>query len=191
MLFHRALGRDLHKLVIAVVDNRRPMLLVMRAMLAAIGAGRIHLPEPDRSYRHDADGDSRPRHRRGCDAASERSGAGQEHEAPKLGRARSRPGHHHNRARETRTCRSGAHQVLALPTSAITLARRLDWLLNDDRPFELKGDHYVVSGEAPSGEFPAAGAKSAEVTLPPPRSACEDEEPLLLDLVETARVARN
>ncbi|HET7448511.1 MAG TPA: hypothetical protein VFJ49_11505 [Methyloceanibacter sp.] len=42
MLYHRALGRDLHKLVIAVVDNRRPMLLVMRAMLAAIGAGRIH-----------------------------------------------------------------------------------------------------------------------------------------------------
>src|SRR5689334_3398455 len=33
MLYHRALGRDLHKLVIAVVDNRRPMLLVMRAML--------------------------------------------------------------------------------------------------------------------------------------------------------------
>ena len=29
MLLHRALGRDLHKLVIAVVDNRRPMLLVL------------------------------------------------------------------------------------------------------------------------------------------------------------------
>jgi hypothetical protein len=37
------LGRDLHKLVIAVVDNRRPMLLVMRAMLAAIGARHPHL----------------------------------------------------------------------------------------------------------------------------------------------------
>jgi CheY-like chemotaxis protein len=45
MLFHRALGRDLHKLVIAVVDNRRPMLLVTRAMLAAIGAGRVHTYE--------------------------------------------------------------------------------------------------------------------------------------------------
>jgi CheY-like chemotaxis protein len=41
MLYHRALGRDLDKLVVAVVDNRRPMLSVMRAMLAAIGAGRI------------------------------------------------------------------------------------------------------------------------------------------------------
>ena len=45
MLYHRALGRDLHKLVIALVDNRRPMLLVMRAMLTAIGAGRIHTYE--------------------------------------------------------------------------------------------------------------------------------------------------
>jgi hypothetical protein len=42
--------------------------------------------------------------------------------------------------------RAGAHQVLVLPTSASTLYRRLDWLLNDDRPFELKGEHYVVSG---------------------------------------------
>jgi hypothetical protein len=29
MLYHRALGRDLHKLVITVIDNRRPMLLGM------------------------------------------------------------------------------------------------------------------------------------------------------------------
>ena len=42
--------------------------------------------------------------------------------------------------------RAGAHQVLVLPTSASTLYRRLDWLLNDDRPFELKGEHYVVAG---------------------------------------------
>lgn len=41
MLYHRALGRDLATLAVAVVDNRRSMLLVMRAMLAAIGAGRI------------------------------------------------------------------------------------------------------------------------------------------------------
>jgi hypothetical protein len=42
--------------------------------------------------------------------------------------------------------RAGAHQVALLPTSANALYRRLDWLLNDDRPFELKGEHYVVSG---------------------------------------------
>ena len=45
MLYHRALGCDLHKLVIAVVDNRRPMLLVMRAMIAAIGTGHIYTYE--------------------------------------------------------------------------------------------------------------------------------------------------
>ena len=42
--------------------------------------------------------------------------------------------------------RAGAHQVLVLPTSASTLYRRLDWLLNDDRPYELAGDHYVIAG---------------------------------------------
>ena len=42
--------------------------------------------------------------------------------------------------------RAGAHQVLVLPISASTLYRRLDWLINDDRPFELKGEHYVVAG---------------------------------------------
>ena len=41
MLRHHALSRDLAALAVAVVDNKRPMLLVMRAMLAAIGAGRI------------------------------------------------------------------------------------------------------------------------------------------------------
>jgi two-component system chemotaxis response regulator CheY len=40
--------------------------------------------------------------------------------------------------------RAGVHQVLVLPTSANALYRRLDWLLNDDRPFELKGEHYLV-----------------------------------------------
>jgi hypothetical protein len=41
MLYHRALGRDFATLAEAVVDNRRSMLLVMRAMLAAIGTGRV------------------------------------------------------------------------------------------------------------------------------------------------------
>ena len=42
--------------------------------------------------------------------------------------------------------RAGAHQVFVLPPSASTLYRRLDWLLNDDRPFERRGDQYVVAG---------------------------------------------
>ena len=42
--------------------------------------------------------------------------------------------------------RAGAHQVLVLPTTASTLYRRLAWLIHDDRPFELKGEHYVVAG---------------------------------------------
>jgi len=42
--------------------------------------------------------------------------------------------------------KAGAHQVLVLPTTASTLYRRLDWLINDDRRFELRGEHYVVAG---------------------------------------------
>jgi DNA-binding response OmpR family regulator len=42
--------------------------------------------------------------------------------------------------------KAGAHQVLVLPTSASTLYRRIDWLLNDDRPYEQQGQHYVVAG---------------------------------------------
>jgi CheY-like chemotaxis protein len=38
---HRALGRDLDTLVVAVIDNKRAMLAVMLAMLAAIGIGRV------------------------------------------------------------------------------------------------------------------------------------------------------
>src|SRR4030067_54546 len=45
MLHHRAFGRDLDTLVVAVVDNRRPLLSLMRAMLAAIGTGRIETYE--------------------------------------------------------------------------------------------------------------------------------------------------
>jgi len=41
---------------------------------------------------------------------------------------------------------AGAHQLLVLPISASTLCRRLDWLLNDDRPFEVVAGHYVVAG---------------------------------------------
>ena len=41
MLYHRAYGRDLDTLVVTVIDNRRPMLSLMRGMLAAIGIGRI------------------------------------------------------------------------------------------------------------------------------------------------------
>jgi PleD family two-component response regulator len=38
---HRAFGKDLQTLSVAVIDNRQPMLQGMRAMLAAIGTGRI------------------------------------------------------------------------------------------------------------------------------------------------------
>ena len=45
MLYHRAYGRDLDALVVAVIDSRRPILALMRGMLAAIGVGRIETYE--------------------------------------------------------------------------------------------------------------------------------------------------
>lgn len=151
MLHHRALGRDLEQLAVAVVDNRQPMRSMMRAMLAAIGTGRIDTYEsaneafeamvgntPDlviaAAAMQPITGPELVRSMRHVDAgplcfvpamimsAHAKSGL--------IGEA----------------LRAGAHQVLVLPTSASTLYRRLDWLVNDDRPFELKDDHYVVAG---------------------------------------------
>src|SRR6478752_2105644 len=42
---HRAFGQDLEALSVAVIDNRSPMLSMMRGMLAAIGTGRIETYE--------------------------------------------------------------------------------------------------------------------------------------------------
>ena len=89
--------------------------------------------------------------------------------------------------------RAGAHQVLVLPTSASTLYRRLDWLLNDDRPFELKGEHYVVAGmeERLSLSFQRPIYIPDAPSFPLHASAADDEPPLVLQLVHKARVARN
>jgi two-component SAPR family response regulator len=45
MLHHRAFGRHLDTLSVAVIDNRRAILSLMRAMLAAIGTDRIETYE--------------------------------------------------------------------------------------------------------------------------------------------------
>jgi CheY-like chemotaxis protein len=191
MLYHRALGRDLDKLVVAVVDNRRPMLSVMRAMLAAIGTDRIDTYE-------------RPAEAVEAMAAT----------VPDLviAAASMQPLTGPALVRIMRRSRSGplalvpaiimsAHskpaiveeaQVLVLPTSASTLCRRLDWLLNDDRPFELKGEHYVVAGmeERLSLSFQRPIYVPAEPSFPLPRSAPDEEPPLGFYLAEK-RVARN
>ncbi len=55
--------------------------------------------------------------------------------------------------------RAGAHQVLVLPIAASTLYRRLDWLTNDDRPFELQRRPLCRrgTGGASRAQLPAAG----------------------------------
>ena len=73
MLYHRAYGRDLDTLVVAVIDNRRPMLSLMRGMLAAIGTGRIETYEsPIEAFEAMTKARPRPRHRRLVDAAFDR-----------------------------------------------------------------------------------------------------------------------
>ena len=150
MLTHRALGRDLDLLVVAVVDNRRPMLSALRAMLAAIGVGRIetfeHPAEALDSMRHSvpdivfAADELRPLS--GCDLVRQiRADADPLCLVPAIiTSTHSKP----NLVDDALI--AGAHQVLVLPTSASTLWRRLDWLLNDDRPYEIIDGHYVVAG---------------------------------------------
>lgn len=171
MLHHRAFGRDLDALVVAVVDNRPPMLAIMRAMLAAIGIGRIETYESpteaiDAMVRDVPDlvlaaspmqpiaGPALVRSMRHASAAPlcfVPAMITSTHAKPNL---------------VEEALRAGAHQVLVLPTSASTLYRRLDWLLNDDRPFELHGEHYVVAGmeERLSLSF----QRPAYVPMPPP-----------------------
>jgi CheY-like chemotaxis protein len=148
---HRAFGKELETLSVAVVDNRMPMLQVMRAMLAAIGAGRIDTYEnPVEAL--EAMRETPPDLVLAAAAMQPLTG-------PALVRAMRYVGSRSlcfipamvmsANAKPTiveSALRAGAHQVLVLPTSASTLYRRLDWLLNDDRPFELVGEHYLVAG---------------------------------------------
>ena len=151
MLHHRAFGRDLDQLVVSVVDNRRPMLSMMRAMLAAIGTGRIETHEssaealeamtvnaPDlviaASSMQPVSGPELVRSMRHVDA-------GPLCFVPAMVMSA-----HAKSSLVGEALRAGAHQVLVLPISASTLYRRLDWLVNDDRPFELNDEHYVVAG---------------------------------------------
>jgi hypothetical protein len=89
--------------------------------------------------------------------------------------------------------KAGAHQVLVLPISASTLFRRLDWLVNDDRPFELKGEHYVVAGmeERLSLSFQQPVYVPAEPDLRPLAVTPDEETCLTLDIAKKARVAPN
>jgi DNA-binding response OmpR family regulator len=151
MLRHRALGRDLDRLVVSVIDNRRPMLAMMRAMLAAIGTGRIEIHEnphealsamerntPDLVI---AAASLQPISGAELVRAMRREDAGPLCFVPAMIMSA-----HAKAELVAQSLSAGAHQVLVLPTSASTLYRRLDWLVNDNRPFELKDGHYVVSG---------------------------------------------
>jgi DNA-binding NarL/FixJ family response regulator len=151
MLVHRALGRDLDSLVIAIVDNKRAMLAVMQAMLAAIGVGRIETFE-DPTEALDAMRTDIPDVVIAASAMQpltgyalvktmrERGGEPLCFVPAVIMSTHARPSHVED------ALRAGAHQVLVLPTSASTLYRRLDWLLNDDRPYELVDNHYVIAG---------------------------------------------
>ena len=198
MLFHRALGRELDRLAVAVVDNRRPMLSLMRAMLAAIGTGRIDTYE---SPTEALDEMGRTVPDLVIAAASMQPFTG-----PALVRCMHRASSdalcfvpamimsaHAKPTIVEDALRAGAHQVLVLPTSASTLYRRLDWLLNDDRPFELRGEHYVVAGmeERLSLSFQRPIYVPAEPSFPLAGSMFDEEPALALHLAQKARVARN
>jgi hypothetical protein len=87
--------------------------------------------------------------------------------------------------------RAGAHQVLVLPTTASTLYRRLDWLIHDDRPFELKGEHYVVAGmeERLSLSIQRPVYVPAEPSLSLPPLGPDDDRAPTLDIAKKVRVA--
>jgi CheY-like chemotaxis protein len=196
MLHHRAFGRDLDTLVVAVIDNRRPILSLMRAMLAAIGTGRIETYEspteaidamaqsvPDLVI---AAGAMQPMTGPQLIRVMRRSTSGELALAPAMVMSvRAKP------ALVEQALRAGAHQVLVLPTTASTLYRRLAWLIEDDRPFELRGDHYVVAGMEERLALSIQRPVYAPVEPPPPLLPAESDEDgnSALELAEKARVA--
>jgi DNA-binding NarL/FixJ family response regulator len=151
MFHHRAFGRPLDTITVAVIDNRRPILSLMRGMLAAIGTGRIDSFESptealDAMAKNPPDlviaaAAMQPIGGAALVACMRQANAGPMTLVPAMiMSARAKP------ALVEEALKAGAHQVLVLPTTASTLYRRLDWLINDDRPFEPKGDRYVLSG---------------------------------------------
>lgn len=196
MLHHRAYGRDLDTLVVAVIDNRRPILSLMRAMLAAIGTGRIETYEsPTEAI--DAMATAVPDVVIAAAAmlpltgpqlvrVMRRSSGGQLALVPAMIMSvKAKP------ALVEEALRAGAHQVLVLPTTASTLYRRLAWLIHDDRPFELKGEHYVVAGmeERLSLSIQRPVYVPTEPRLPLPPLAPDEDRAPTLDIAKKARVA--
>ncbi len=196
MLHHRAFGRDLDTLVVAVIDNRRPILSLMRAMLAAIGTGRIETYEsPTEAV--DAMAKSVPDLVIAAAAmqpltgaqlvrAMRQSTAGPLALVPAMIMSvRAKP------ALVEEALRAGAHQVLVLPTTASTLYRRLAWLIQDDRPFELRGQHYVVAGmeERLSLSIQSPVYIPTEPSLGLPSLARDEEGAPTLDIAKKTRVA--
>ena len=197
MLYHRAYGSDLDTLVVAVIDNRKPMLALMRGMLAAIGIGRIETYEsPIEAFPAMTKGvpdlviaasSMQPLSGAGLVGAMRHALSGPLSLVPAMiMSARAKP------ALVEESLRAGAHQVLVLPISASTLYRRLDWLINDDRPFELKGEHYVVAGleERLSLSVQQPVYVPEEPGLPLPPSPDEDPAPSF-DIGRKSRVAPN
>ena len=198
MLYHRAFGCDLDTLVVAVIDNRRPLLSLLRGMLAAIGTGRVETYEsPAEAF--DAMAEDTPDLVIAASSMQPLTG-------PQLVRTmrRSQSGPlalvpamimsaRANPALVEESLRAGAHQVLVLPISASTLYRRIDWLINDDRPFELKGEHYVVAGleERLSLSVQRPIYVPDEPGLPLPAAAPDDEPASTLDIARKARAAPN
>jgi CheY-like chemotaxis protein len=196
MLYHRAFGRDLDRLAIAVVDNRGPMLSLMRGMLAAIGTGRIETYESP-SEALEAMAKSMPDLVIAACSMQPLSGPAM---VKVMRHARSGPlalvpamimSARAKPALVEEGLRAGAHQVLVLPISASTLYRRIDWLINDDRPFELKGEHYVVAGleERLSLSIQRPVYVPTEPSLPLPPLAPDEDRAPTLDVAKKARVA--
>ena len=196
MLYHRALGRDLATLAVAVVDNRRSMLLVMRAMLAAIGAGRIDTYESP-AEAIDALARTTPDLLIAADLMQPLTGPAfvrtmrRERSGPLalvpaiIMSAHGRPG------LVADALRAGAHQVLVLPTAASTLARRLHWLLNDDRPFERRALRRCRHRGRLSLNLHRPAYTPAEASYPFLKSMPGGEEPPAIDFAVKARAARN
>ena len=129
MFHHRAFGRPLDTITVAILDNRRPILSLMRGMLAAIGTGRIDSFESptealDAMAKNPPDlviaaAAMQPTGGAAVVACVRQANAGPMTLLPAMiMSARAKP------ALVEEALKAGAHQVLVLPITASTLYRR-------------------------------------------------------------------
>jgi len=151
MMTNRAFGKTLTSLDIAIVDDKRGMTTILRALLNSFGLQRIRMFENPEKALGELQDDvpdliiTRDR-MQPVDGASFIRLIRQDRVVPLCFAAVIMVSASPDRRILEMALKAGAHQLLCLPVSAQTLYQRIKWLTQDDRGFEKESGRYVIDG---------------------------------------------